>query len=59
MLMVRRLTHIVAHVIVGGPNHVSCVAFLKQLAYGTGAEKRDVIGMRLNRGQDFALEGET
>ena len=44
---------IVAHIVVGGANHVAGVAFLKQLGDCTRRQQGDVVGMRLNGREHF------
>ena len=47
----------VAHVVVRRADQVAGVALFDQLGDGAGGRERDVVGMRLDREQDFSLVG--
>ena len=47
----------IAHVVVGRADQVAGVALFDQLGDGARGEERDVVGVRLEREQDFSLVG--
>jgi hypothetical protein len=42
------LADIITHIVVGGADHVTGIAFVDQLGHGAGAQQSYVIGVRLN-----------
>ena len=50
-----RLAHVIAHIIIRGSNHVARIAFLNQLGHRARRKQGDVIGMRLDRDENFAF----